>query len=85
MMEQAIRQAFAGLAAINEQQRSPAPLSKLCIGTECGASDGFSGISANPTIGRVADLLVGIGGRVILSEFPELCGVEQEIVNRSYI
>ena len=82
MMEQAIRQTFAGLAAINEQQRSPAPLSKLCIGTECGASDGFSGISANPTIGRVADLLVGIGGRVILSEFPELCGVEQEIVNR---
>ncbi len=82
MMEQAIRQTFAGLASINGQQRSPAPLSKLCIGTECGASDGFSGISANPTIGRVADLLVGLGGRVILSEFPELCGVEQEIVNR---
>ena len=82
MLEQAIRQTFAGLAQINRQERSPAPLSKLCIGTECGASDGFSGISANPTIGRVADLLVGIGGRVILSEFPELCGVEQEIVNR---
>ena len=82
MLEQAIRQTFAGLAQINRQQSSPAPLSKLCIGTECGASDGFSGISANPTIGRVADLLVGIGGRVILSEFPELCGVEQEIVNR---
>jgi altronate hydrolase len=82
MMEQAIRQTFAGLAKINQQVRAPAPLSKLCLGMECGASDGFSGISANPTMGRVADLLVGLGGRVILSEFPELCGVEQEIVNR---
>jgi altronate hydrolase len=82
MLEQAIRQTFAGLAQINQQERSPAPLSKLCLGMECGASDGFSGISANPTMGRVADLLVGLGGRVILSEFPELCGVEQEIVNR---
>jgi len=82
MMEQAIRETFAGLAKINQQERAPAPLSKLCLGMECGASDGFSGISANPTIGRVADLMVGLGGRVILSEFPELCGVEQEIVNR---
>ena len=82
MMEQATRQTFAGLAKINQQKRAPAPLSKLCLGMECGASDGFSGISANPTIGRVADLMVGLGGRVILSEFPELCGVEQEIVNR---
>ncbi len=82
MMEQAIRQTFAGLAKINLLQRTPAPLSKLCLGMECGASDGFSGISANPTMGRVADLTVGLGGRVILSEFPELCGVEQEIVNR---
>lgn len=82
MLEQAIRQTFAGLAQINRQKRSPAPLSKLCLGMECGASDGFSGITANPTMGRVADLLVGLGGRVILSEFPELCGVEQEIVNR---
>ena len=82
MMEQAIRQTFAGLAKINLLQRTPAPLSKLCLGMECGASDGFSGISANPTMGWVADLTVGLGGRVILSEFPELCGVEQEIVNR---
>ena len=82
MLEQAIRQTFAGLAKINQLERSPAPLSKLCLGMECGASDGFSGISANPTMGRVADLTVGLDGRVILSEFPELCGVEQEIVNR---
>ena len=82
MLERAIRRTFEGLAEINLLQRSPAPLSKLCLGMECGASDGFSGISANPTMGRVADLLVALGGRVILSEFPELCGVEQEIVNR---
>lgn len=82
MLEKAIRQTFENLAEINKTGRTPAPLSKLCLGMECGASDGFSGISANPCIGQVADLTVGLGGRVILSEFPELCGVEQEIVNR---
>ncbi|MEM1294265.1 MAG: altronate dehydratase, partial [Verrucomicrobiota bacterium] len=59
-----------------------APLTKLTFGMECGASDGFSGISANPTIGQVSDLIVELGGRTILSEFPELCGVEQEILDR---
>ena len=82
MLEKAIRQTFENLAEINKTGRTAAPLSKLCLGMECGASDGFSGISANPCIGQVADLTVGLGGRVILSEFPELCGVEQEIVNR---
>ena len=82
MMEQAIRQTYAGLAKINQLKRSPAPLSKLCLGMECGASDGFSGISANPAMGHAADLVIAMGGRVILSEFPELCGVEQNIVNR---
>ena len=82
MMEQAIRQTFAGLAQANRLRRTATPLSKLSLGMECGASDGFSGISANPAIGRVADLTVALGGKVILSEFPELCGVEQEIVNR---
>lgn len=82
MMENAIRQTYAGLAKINQLRRSASPLSKLCLGMECGASDGFSGISANPAMGHVADLVTAVGGRVILSEFPELCGVEQEIVNR---
>jgi len=82
MLEQAIRETFEGLRKANECQRRPAPLSKLTLGMECGASDGFSGISANPALGRVADLTVALGGRVILSEFPELCGVEQELVNR---
>jgi altronate hydrolase len=49
---------------------------------KCGGSDGFSGLSANPSIGRTSDLLVTLGARTILSEFPELCGVEQELIDR---
>jgi altronate hydrolase len=82
LMQQALKQTFAGLVKANQQQRQPAPLSKLCIGLECGGSDGFSGISANPALGYVSDLLVSMGGSVILSEFPELCGVEQELSDR---
>src|SRR5690606_5561661 len=59
-----------------------APLSKLVVGLECGGSDGFSGISANPAIGHTSDLVAALGGASILSEFPELCGVEQELINR---
>ena len=82
LMQQAVKQTFAGLMKANETERRPAPLSKLCIGLECGGSDGFSGISANPALGYVSDLLVTMGGSVILSEFPELCGVEQELSDR---
>jgi altronate hydrolase len=78
----AIKQTFAGLVQANSIQRQPAPLSKLCIGLECGGSDGFSGISANPAIGYTSDILVALGGSVILSEFPELCGVEQNLSDR---
>lgn len=78
----AIKKTFAGLVKANECERAPASLSKLCIGLECGGSDGFSGISANPAIGCTSDLLVALGGSVILSEFPELCGVEQNISDR---
>ena len=82
LVASAIRQTFAGLVKANELERKPAPISKLCIGLECGGSDGFSGISANPAIGYTSDLLVAAGGSVILSEFPELCGVEQELSDR---
>ncbi len=82
LMQQALKQTFAGLVKANQTERQPAPLSKLCIGLECGGSDGFSGISANPALGYVSDLLVSLGGAVILSEFPELCGVEQELSDR---
>jgi len=82
MLEEAIKQTFAGLIIANQNVRIPAPLNKLCIGLECGGSDGFSGISANPAIGYTSDILVALGGTVILSEFPELCGVEQELSDR---
>ncbi|WP_298238563.1 altronate dehydratase family protein [uncultured Algibacter sp.] len=82
MLQQVIKQSFEGIKEANSIQRKPAPLSKLAIGLECGGSDGFSGISANPTLGKVSDYLVALGGTAILSEFPELCGVEQELLNR---
>ena len=82
MIQEALRQTFAGLMIADQQVRQEAPLSELTIGLECGGSDGFSGISANPALGYVSDLLVSLGGKVILSEFPELCGVEQELSDR---
>ena len=82
MLSGAIRQTFLGLMEIDECRRAPAALKELSIGLKCGGSDGFSGISANPAIGHVSDLLVALRGKTILSEFPELCGVEQELVNR---
>ncbi|HYM74754.1 MAG TPA: altronate dehydratase family protein [Candidatus Dormibacteraeota bacterium] len=82
MMRDAISQTFLGLVEANRAQRVPAPLSKLCVGLKCGGSDGFSGISANPAIGHTSDLLAALGARTILSEFPELCGVEQELIDR---
>ncbi|SFD53855.1 altronate hydrolase [Chitinophaga sp. CF118] len=82
LISTAVKQTFTGLMEANKITRQPAPLSKLCIGLECGGSDGFSGISANPAIGYTSDLLVALGGSVILSEFPELCGVEQELSDR---
>ncbi len=82
LISQAIKQTFAGLMIVNNVERKAAPLSKLCIGLECGGSDGFSGISANPAIGYTSDMLVALGGSVILSEFPELCGVEQSLSDR---
>jgi len=82
LISQAIKQTFAGLVYANSLERKPAPLNKICIGLECGGSDGFSGISANPAIGYTSDLLVALGGSVILAEFPELCGVEQNLSDR---
>src|SRR5271155_3302781 len=82
MLSDAIRATFEGLVEANRLTRKPAPLSKLTVGLECGGSDGFSGISANPAIGHASDLVAALGGKSILSEFPELCGVEQSLINR---
>jgi altronate hydrolase len=82
LMSRALDETFAALEAANQAERAPAPLSALTVGLKCGGSDGFSGISANPTLGYVSDLLGEIGAKTLLSEFPELHGVEQELINR---
>lgn len=82
MLSEAIRATFYGLVEANKIERAPAPLSKLTVGLKCGGSDGFSGISANPALGYVSDMLAVLGGSTLLSEFPELCGVEQSLINR---
>lgn len=82
LISDCIRKTFLGLVEANKLSRTPAPLSSLAVGLKCGGSDGFSGISANPAIGHLADLVNTLGGRTILSEFPELCGVEQNLVDR---
>ncbi len=79
---EAVKRTFIGLIEANRCERRPAPLHHLSLGLECGGSDGFSGISANPALGHASDLLVALGGQAILSEFPELNGVEQELLNR---
>ncbi|MDP2160788.1 MAG: altronate dehydratase family protein [Flavobacterium sp.] len=82
MLQTIIKDSYEAIKRANEIERKPAPLSKLTIGLECGGSDGFSGISANPALGHVSDILAALGGKSILAEFPELCGVEQELMNR---
>lgn len=82
LLSQAIKMTFLAMVDADQIERQPAPLSQLTIGLECGGSDGFSGISANPAVGHASDIVVALGGKTILSEFPELCGVEQELINR---
>jgi altronate hydrolase len=83
MLSSAIEQTFDGLVQADKARRTLAELSHLCVGLKCGGSDGFSGLSANPAIGHTSDLLVALGARTILSEFPELCGVEQDLIDRA--
>ncbi len=83
MIAEAIRKTFEGLVEANKIERTPAPLSALCLGVKCGGSDGFSGISANPAVGYTSDLLTALGGKVLLAEFPELCGAEQQLIDRT--
>jgi altronate hydrolase len=83
LITEAIRKTFLGLVEINKLERKPASLDKLVIGVKCGGSDGFSGISANPAVGYCSDLLVALGGKVLLAEFPELCGAEQQLIDRT--
>lgn len=64
-------------------RREPCPVSDLVLGHKCGGSDGFSGISANPLLGRIADRITSLDGSVILTEVPEMFGAEQVLMNRA--
>jgi altronate hydrolase len=59
------------------------PVSELVVGLKCGGSDGFSGISANPLVGRIANRVTGLGGAAILTEVPEMFGAERVLMNRA--
>src|SRR5690606_30001888 len=83
LIKEAIQKTFLGLIEINKFERQPVPLSKLPLGVKCGGSDVSSGISANPAVGYTSDLLVALGGKVLLAELPELCGAEQNLIDRT--
>src|SRR5690606_36727929 len=82
LMPKAIKATIAGLTVADKQQRQPAALDKRCAGLECGGSNGFSDLSASTALGGRSEMRVALGGSVILAEFPELCGVEQELSDR---
>jgi altronate hydrolase len=80
----------AGLEAVAElvermkdDRRVECPASDLIIGNKCGGSDGFSGMTANPLVGRIADRLTAAGGGVLLTEVPEMFGAEQVLMDRA--
>jgi len=83
----AVRDGVARIKALlpeaNKVKREPVPASHLILGLECGGSDGYSGISANPALGAAADLLVRHGGTAILSETPEIYGAEHLLTRRA--
>ncbi|MBP6589267.1 MAG: altronate dehydratase [Chitinophagaceae bacterium] len=83
LIADAIKKTFEGLIEANKLERKSAALDQLCIGVKCGGSDGFSGISANPAVGYLSDLVVALGGKILLAEFPELCGAEQNLIDRT--
>jgi altronate hydrolase len=68
---------------VARDRRVSCPASDLVLGHKCGGSDGFSGISANPVAGRIADRLTALGGKVVLTEVPEMFGAEQVLMNRA--
>jgi altronate hydrolase len=71
------------VGVLEQDERVPCPASDLVLGMKCGGSDGFSGISANPLVGRIADRLTALGGGVLLTEVPEMFGAEQVLMARA--
>jgi altronate hydrolase len=85
--EAAVRRGVEAVAAmlpvVNQAKRTEASTSELILGVKCGGSDGFSGLSANPSLGHAADLLIKCGGTVVITEVPEFCGAEHILAWRS--
>lgn len=82
-VEAGIAAVEAMLPLVNEAQRAPAPASALMVGLQCGGSDAWSGITANPALGHACDLLVAQGGTGVLSETPEIYGAEHLLTRRA--
>jgi len=82
-IQQGLKEVERMLPLINEVSREACPVSELVLGVKCGGSDGFSGISANPALGRAADLLVRSAGTVLITEVPEFCGAEHLLATRA--
>src|SRR5205814_3891143 len=80
---QGLKEVERMLPEANRATRESVPISELVLGVKCGGSDGFSGISANPSLGQAADLLVRSGGTVLITEVPEFCGAEHLLANRA--
>jgi len=82
-MQKALAAIREMLPVVNDVRRETVPASHITIGLQCGGSDGYSGISANPALGAASDLLVKHGGSVMLSETPETYGAEHVLVRRA--
>ena len=82
-IQRGIEAVEAMLPEVNQIERSPVSARHIVLGLECGGSDGHSGISANPALGKAVDILVGHGGTAILSETPEIYGAEHLLTRRA--
>ncbi len=82
-IEEGLQMVDALVATAALAERAPTPLSDLVIGLKCGGSDGFSGLTANPLVGRMADRVVGAGGSAVLTEIPEIFGAEHLLMARA--
>ena len=82
-LEEGVNAVYDLLKVMANDKREPIDASELTLGMKCGGSDAFSGITANPTVGRVTDLMCNLGGSVILTETPEMFGAEQLLMNRA--
>ncbi|BBO29840.1 altronate hydrolase [Alteromonas sp. I4] len=82
-IEEGIRLVHEMLGEVGKDKREPIPATELVLGMKCGGSDAFSGITANPLVGRMTDLMCEQGGSVLLTETPEMFGAEQLLMNRA--